>query len=57
VGVQELPQLPLRSAREPCRWCAAMADGSAQQLPLFHRLALPDSWAAAFAGFPVGCAE
>jgi hypothetical protein len=37
VSVQELQQLPLRSPSEPCKWFVAMADGTAEQLPLYSR--------------------
>jgi hypothetical protein len=53
VDVNELQQLPLRSASEPCKWFEALASGDAEQLPLYHSLEMPVEWQGVFAGFAV----
>jgi ADP-ribose pyrophosphatase YjhB (NUDIX family) len=54
VAADELRQLPLRSASEPCRWFQTNGvEGLKGQLPLIDSLELPREWAEdVFEGFP-----
>jgi hypothetical protein len=53
VSVLELQQLTVRSPSEPCTWFAAMADGTAEQLPFYRSMQMPAQWQGVFEGFPV----
>jgi hypothetical protein len=56
VSADELSQLPLRSASEPCKWFPLLkrgVQGLKGQLPLIDSLELPREWAeGVFGGFP-----